>query len=201
MNGFRVVVRRSFSTLAIPSRKFPLILPATVALLLIASRASATTSLVRIHTAEQREIGGRTMSTTSSGAVVAQDSSAISLRSESGKTEVIPLSSITGIDRYVGTVRHTETGALIGAGAGLLLGYAYGSGVDDVPVVHALEENVSGFAWSYAAIGAGVGAIVGAMVGNLTETDLWEPANLSDIHVGVNVNRTGDLGVALNATF
>jgi hypothetical protein len=196
MDGFRVVVRSSFSTVAITSRKFPLILPATVALLLIASSASATTPLVRIHTVEQRQIGGRTIGTTSSGAVVAQDSSAISIRSESGKTEVIPLSSITGIDRYVGTVRHTETGALIGAAAGMLLGYAYGSGVDDLG-----ETGVRSFAGTYAAIFAGVGAIVGAMAGNLTETDLWEPANLSDIHVGMNVNRTGDFGVMLNATF
>ncbi len=117
----------------------------------------------------------RVASTGSGGATIEGtlldfDASSIRVLSRIGKEERIPIESIKHMELAVGKKRHTLQGALIGAVAGVGIGFA--EKID--PETCSAEGNPCsrGAAVALAAVG---GALFGALLGAFIKTTRWSP--------------------------
>lgn len=94
----------------------------------------------------------------------------------SEQTQAIPLSSITSVERSLGTERHTTAGTLIGAAGGIVLGLLIWEAEKSSETAtndfdQALTQTVEAAAAPaymllFGALGAGVGAIIGHASGD-----------------------------------
>lgn len=119
-------------------------------------------------------------------------------------TEVIPRASITSIEGYAGTRRHTLLGALIGAPIGALAGFGIANiaNFDADVVEEVFRADVSKEdAGTYALAGAGIGAVLGAIVGSQIRTDRWETTSVSALQLQTGVSKTGSTTLSLTMRF
>ena len=158
MNGFRVVVSRSFVLLVL-----------TLVFTSLSSSSSSAGSLsagdrVRVH------YSGGYME----GRVVALNDESLLVQTASAEMPV-PTDAVQEISKYDGTQRHWGRGLLIGAGAGLVVGSALAASSD--------EELMHGFEIPYYTVfGAAGGAIVGAFI----KSDHWTNVPVGSLQLGVN---------------
>ena len=106
------------------------------------------------------------------GAFVTADSTTLSIVTAPKDTVHLRQSAVTGVDLSLGTKSHAGKGALIGLGAGMLVGAIAGAASScsvDAEVPPAACA-VAG-ALVFGALGTGVGALFGAM----TQTEQWQP--------------------------
>jgi hypothetical protein len=173
-----------------------LIAPLLIVALVPPARATKTDAQrgpIRIrHTTEPREVGGRplTRADFSTGIVISNDAENVTLMTDAG-TEVIPLASVTSIERYAGTRRQTLLGALIGAPVGALAGYGIANiaNTDEELLEDVFSADLSKEdAGMYVLVGAGIGAALGAIVGSQVKTDRWETTSVSALQLQTGVS-------------
>jgi hypothetical protein len=107
-----------------------------------------------------------------------------------------PLTSVTRLDVHRGRGGHARTGAVIGIGAGAVIG-----AVTAVIVCEAAWCTVDGgVVLAGAGIGVLTGGLLGAGVGALIKTDRWEEVPLDRLRVSVASQPQG-VGLAISIAF
>lgn len=126
------------------------------------------------------------------GTVVSVDADFLTLVTENQRSVSLPRDDVAKLEISTGRKGHALWGALIGAGAGALIGLA--EGADDCvgDECYTRGENVA-----YGALGAGM---IGALVGALYRTDRWVTVPSTGIRVGVDVTPRG-AGVSMTWSF
>jgi hypothetical protein len=128
----------------------------------------AVGSKVRLHSTQ---VGGQLR-----GIVAAVDQKQLTLAREHGAPAIVPLNTLTSLDRVVGRKRKTLKGLAIGTGIGVLLGLVIPEDSED-PLCKVDGSNLCSRGEAMA-IGMISGALWGTGIGALVKGDVWAPVAL-----------------------
>ena len=128
----------------------------------------AVGSKVRLHSTQ---VGGQLR-----GIVAALDEKQLTLAREDGAPAIVPLNTLTSLDRVVGRKRKWLKGLAIGAGIGVLLGFVVPEDAEDPLCEH--DGNNLCSRGEAMAIGMFSGALWGTGIGALFKGDVWAPVTL-----------------------
>lgn len=121
------------------------------------------------------------------GTVVSMDEETLVVRTRRDFQPVL-LSDISRVERWAGTERHTFEGTMIGASAGLVLGYfAWQS--DESSNDSSVHVNAAPYMVFLGVIGAGLGALIG----HAAATETWYPVD----SLSVGVTPSGESGARM----
>ena len=110
-------------------------------------------------------------------------------------TATVALSNVTSLDRWTGAKNHTFTGAVIGAAAGLVIGFAARESSKTEGTEFGGGSDASGLATLLLGI---IGTGVGALIGHSLQTDQWDHVESLSVAVTPAGEGSAQLAVALS---
>ena len=152
----------------------------------------AVGSKVRLHSTQ---IGGQLR-----GIVAAVDEKQLTLAREGGAPAIVPLNTLTSIERVVGRKRKTLKGLAIGTAIGVLVGLVIPEDSED-PLCE-IDGNSLCSRGEAIAIGMVSGALWGTGIGVLIKGDVWAPVTLTPQQsAAASGQRKGGFEVAFRLRF
>lgn len=115
-------------------------------------------------------------------------------------TTTIPLSDVTGVDRFVRTENHTFAGAAIGTMVGVTVGYFVWQSDESKNSSDALVQVHESAAFPMLFFGV-IGAAVGGLAGHMAQTDVWVHDPSFQVDMTSTAPMTGAPALALSFAF
>lgn len=113
-------------------------------------------------------------------------------------SRTIALDNVTALDVSAGTRTQIARSALIGFGAGAVLGGIWGAAAYDGPDFFFSSAAQMG-AFSGLVFGS-IGLVAGGVVGAMNRTDRWEPREFS-VRAAIGASRAGGVSLSLSRAF
>jgi len=134
------------------------------------------------------------------GTVVKANASTFWLSVDGQSPVAVPLASLKGLDVVGGQRRNAGKGAILGLLIGGSLGVLAGASEEDDPpgiMSFSKEDRMALAGVSLGLAGLAIGTVVGA----LTKSDVWKPAPLKHINLGLSPQRQGGLVMSAKVAF